>query len=50
MGIHDDLVEEVEDCIDKVFSDMTVDQCVTRESLEGLIGYITVIINTLDNP
>ena len=43
----DDLIERAEEAITKVFNDTSVSQSETKESLEGLVGYIQDLINTL---
>ena len=44
---HEELVEDANEAINKVFGDLTVDQSTTRESLKELADNIDVFLSTL---
>ena len=46
--MHENLVEEAKDAILNVFSDKSVPQSITRESLKDLIDEIRLLLETLD--
>lgn len=48
MSKHEDLYQEAKEAIDRLFSDTSVDQEQTAESLKSLIHEIQDIISTLD--
>lgn len=41
-------IEKAEEAISKVYSDMDVDQIITKERMEELIGFIRDLINALE--
>ena len=43
-----DRIEEIKDEISELYSDMDVDQSVTKDRLEELQGHIQDLINSLD--
>lgn len=48
MSTYNLFIERAEKAIDVVFSDQSVSQGVTRDSLEGLIEYIQAMLETLE--
>lgn len=44
---HEDLIQEAEDAISRLFGDKSVSQAETKESLYDLIGFIETMIETL---
>jgi len=47
--MHDELVEKAKKAITEVYSDDSVPQSTTKESLKDLIGEIEIMIDTLDD-
>ena len=44
---HEDLMEKAKEAITAVFSDTSVDQSTTKESLKDLQGEIEILLDTL---
>ena len=44
---HQSLIDDAEEAVTKLFSDQSVSQRETRESLEELTGFIDDMLNTL---